>query len=158
MKEECNICLIELSDKTIPCCQCKQKFHIKCLKEWYVECLKSQKDVSCPNCRHIHSPKRNRAGSEVECCGNFFTLRRFIEQMNNSSTPDPYGEGSADSRCKEEHIYIIQEIIQERENVSREIFEDNTLNGIIFILSTFICFSFGVIGIISTAAVEMDED
>jgi len=150
MKEECNICLIELSGKTIPCCQCKQKFHIKCLKEWYVECLKSQKDVSCPNCRHIHSPKRNGAGSEVECCGNFFTLRRFIEQMNNSAAPE--------GQCKEEHIYIIQEIIQERENVSRGIFEDNTLNGIIFILSTFICFSFGVIGLISTAVVEMDED
>ena len=149
-EEECNICLIKLSDKTISCCQCKQKFHLGCLKEWYTQCLKSQKDVSCPNCRHVHTFRPGTTNNTDECCGNTIFIVSWIQSAA------AYTE---EEQCKEEHIHIIQEIVQEENSKTRNhVFKDNSLNGILVILSTFLCFSFGIIGLISTAAIELDED
>lgn len=54
---ECSICLINIGAERhgVPCCNCKQIFHKKCLKEWYKrQFQRNQTKVSCPNCRHYH--------------------------------------------------------------------------------------------------------
>lgn len=56
---ECSICLCacgaEGHSKAVPCCNCKQLFHKKCLNDWYKRQFKKNRTkVSCPNCRYCH--------------------------------------------------------------------------------------------------------
>ena len=151
---ECSICTIEISDvfdgrhnevvqngrhsEAVPCCQCKHKIHIKCLKMWYEVCLKDDKEPSCPNCRHCHCENQSH---EKNCCGEFlliFHQQKLREKINKVSES---------GICNEVHIELIREIRNEDDSDNEDkssSLSDPTVQGIIFILSAFLALSVGI--------------
>jgi hypothetical protein len=56
--EECSVCFFDLVDggqDKIITTSCNHKFHHVCLKEWYDECIKYGRDITCPYCRNTIS-------------------------------------------------------------------------------------------------------
>jgi len=67
LEEECQICLIEHSDKMTQL-NCKHVFHSHCIEEWLGYQSKLGRDETCPTCRSI---VKTEPEEKTVCCFSF---------------------------------------------------------------------------------------